>query len=227
MKGMGKFGSGLLGTTLKPFNAFLGALGETEFAVEFGNAETVHGTRVEGSRGFAEELEGLGRLSAAAPSVFAAGSSAICSVGMAVLGGEDEEGVGAVKVLLALDRPDAVGVAVSEEILACRVASVCQPLEERCGLANEILALLEGLFDLKEVTRSVWRNGEGFGGVNHEDGKLELKIGVLGLFCVGAVEFEGAFMGKEGGLLASAEMGVVEDGAIWGRRGCADGVCGG
>ena len=49
---------------------------------------------------------------------------------MAVLGGEDEERVCLVEILLVLRRPDAVGVAVREEILGCRVAAVGETLEE-------------------------------------------------------------------------------------------------
>ena len=53
----------------------------------------------------------------AAPAILAAGAGPVHSVQVAVLGGEDKEGVGAVKVLVVLDGAKPVGVAVSEKVL--------------------------------------------------------------------------------------------------------------
>ena len=41
-----------------------------------------------------------------------------------MLGGKDEERVGSVKVLLASDSANAVGVAVGKEVLSVRVATI-------------------------------------------------------------------------------------------------------
>jgi len=92
------------------------------------------------------------------------------------------------------------------------MAAVGEALEEGHGFLDEVFALLEGLFDLNEVAGFGGGDGEGFGGVDHEDGEFELEFRVLCFFGVGAVELEGALVGEEGGVFSGAEVGMVEDG---------------
>jgi hypothetical protein len=106
---------------------------------------------------------------------------------VAVLGGEDEQGESAVKVLAILVGADAIRVAVGEEILRGHVSAVGIALEERSGLLYEILPLFDGLFDVDDVTRRKFGDGKRLGGIDHEDGKLELQVWVLCLFGVRAV----------------------------------------
>ena len=64
-----------------------------------------------------EELNGFGALQVAALAVLAAGAGLVRSIWVAMLGGEDEEQVGAVKVLAVLDGAEPIGIAVSEKVL--------------------------------------------------------------------------------------------------------------
>ena len=91
------------------------------------------------------------------------------------------------------------------------MAAVGKTFEEGHGFLDEVFALLEGPFDLKEVARFSRGYGEGFRGVDHEDGEFELKFRILCLFGIGAVELESAFMGEEGSVFTGAEVGVVEN----------------
>jgi hypothetical protein len=74
------------------------------------------------------------------------------------------------------------------------VPSVCEPFEERGGFPDEVVSFFDGLFDLDDVGVGEDWDGEGFGGIDHEDGEFELKIWVLRLFRIRAVEFEGTFV---------------------------------
>jgi hypothetical protein len=151
VEGVGELGCGMLCRAFEPLDALSGAFGEAELAVELYYAEAVHGARVEGGGGLAEELEGLGGLTPAAPAVLAACARTVRCVRMAVLCSEDEEGVGAVKVLLALVGADAVCVAVCEKVLGGGVAAVGETLEEGECLRDEVVALLDGLFNVHDV----------------------------------------------------------------------------
>lgn len=185
---------------LEPFDALLGALGEAEFTVELGDPQTVHGTGVEGSGGFSEKLDSLGRFSATAPAILAASTGAVSGIGVAMFGGEDKERISFIKVLFSLYGSNAVGIAVSQEVLAGGMASVSQAFEEGSCFTNKIFALFESPFYDQEISRCVGGDGKGFGGVNHEDGELELEIGILGFLCIGTIEFQGAFVREEGSL---------------------------
>ena len=137
--------------------------------------------------GLLVELDRLGGLAAAPPAVLAAGAGAVGGVGVAVLGGEDEEGEGAVEVLAALVGADAVRVAVGEEVLGGHVAAVGEALEEGHGLVHEVVALREGLLDVHDVPRGLHGDGHRLGGVDHEHGELKLQVWVLRLLGVRAV----------------------------------------
>lgn len=158
---MGELGSRVFRAALEPFNALFGAFAQAELPVKLCDAETVHGAGVQRGGGLAEELQRFGGLAAAAPAVLAAGAGAVRGVGVAVLGGEDEEWVGAIKVLFGLDGADAVGVAVREEVLRGRVAAVCEALEQRGGLADELVAFFLGALYLHYVARGLDGDGEG------------------------------------------------------------------
>jgi hypothetical protein len=67
-----------------------------------------------------------------------------------MLGGEDEEGKGAVEVLAVLVRADTVRVAVCEEILRGHVSTVSIALEERRRFLYEILPLFDSLLDVNQ-----------------------------------------------------------------------------
>lgn len=104
------------------------------------------------------------------------------------------------------------------------MSTIGETLEEACGLPDELFALFGGLLDFDDAARGEGGYREGFGSVDHEYCELELEVRVLGFLCIGAIEFEGALVGKEGGLVAWAEMGVVEDGTRGWRR-CAERLC--
>lgn len=127
---VGKLGSSVLGGPLEPFNTFLWPFRHAEFAVEFGETEPVKGTGVGRCCGLAVKLNCLGRLSSAAPAILAACTGAVCGIRVAVLSSEDEEGKGTVKVLAVLVGPNAIRVAVSEEVLGGHVSTVSIALEE-------------------------------------------------------------------------------------------------
>ena len=74
---------------------------------------------------------------------------------MAVLGGRYEERVGAVKVLAVLDGAEPFGVVVGEKVLRGGVPAVREAFEEAGGLADEVIALLEGFLDL-DALPLVW-----------------------------------------------------------------------
>jgi len=112
VQSMRELGRRMLGATLEPLDALLRALRKSELSVEFGDTESVHRAGVERGAGFAVECESLGRLASAPPAVLTACSGTVGGIGVAVLGGEDEEWVRAVKVLFVLDGADAIGVAV-------------------------------------------------------------------------------------------------------------------
>ena len=114
---------------------------------------------------------------------------------MAVLGSEDEEGESAVKVLTVLVGPNAIRVAVGEEILRGHVSAVCIALEERRGLLYEIFPLRDRFFDVHDVARGKFGHGKRLGSIDHEDRKLELEVWVLCLFGVRAVQLECSSMG--------------------------------
>ena len=152
VEGMRKLGCCVLGRTLEPFYALFWSLGQTQFAVELGDAQTVHGTGVEGGSRLAEEGDGLCRLTSAAPAVLAACTRAVGGVGMVVLGCENEERVCTVKVLLGLDGANAVGITVGEEVLGCGMPPIGETLQKRGGLAHEVFTLFQRLLDLEEVT---------------------------------------------------------------------------
>lgn len=117
---------------------------------------------MEGGRRLAVELHSLGRLTTTSPSVLAASSGSVRRVWMAVLGGENEERVSPVEILPVLVRAYAIGVAVGEEILRGHVSPVGEALQEGRRLANELLALLDGLLDFHDVPGSGGGYGEGF-----------------------------------------------------------------
>ena len=97
----------------------------------------------------------------AAPAVLTAGAGPVCSVWVAVLGGEDKERVGAVKVLVVLDGAKPVGVAVGKKVLQSNVPMVHKAFEQAGGLMDEVIALLDGLFDLNDVGLGLDGDGEG------------------------------------------------------------------
>jgi hypothetical protein len=102
----------MLGTPLQPLDALLWPLREPQFAIEFGYAETVHGAGMDGRRGFAIELDGLGGFSSASPAILAARSGTVCGIWMSMFRGKHEEGEGAIEILPALDGADAVRITV-------------------------------------------------------------------------------------------------------------------
>jgi hypothetical protein len=226
VEGMGEFGCGVFSAPLEPLDTLLGALGEAEFTVELGNPQTVHGTGVEGSGGFAEKLDCLGRFPAAAPAVLAACTCTVGGIGVTMFGGQNEERISFIEVLFSFHGSDAIGAAVSQEVLAGGVASVSEALEEGGGFPDEIITFFESPLHDQEISRGVGRDGKRFGGVDHEYRELELEIGILGFLGIGAIELEGAFVREEGGLFAGAEVGVVEERAVGGRGGGTDGLGG-
>jgi hypothetical protein len=121
---------------------------------------------------------------------------------VAVLGGEDKKGKGAVKVLAVLVGTDPIRVAICQKILRGHVSTICVPLEEGSGLLDEIFTLFYRLFHLYHVGRREFGNGERLGSVDHEDGKFELQIRILRLFGIGAVKLQCSFMGEEGCLFS-------------------------
>lgn len=202
VEGMRELCRGVFGGAFKPLDAFLWSLRHTQFAVEFGNTEPVQCAGMGRSARFAIKLDGLGGLPTATPAILAACPGAVGGVRVAVFSGEDEEREGAVKVLAVLVCPDAIRVAVGEEVLRRHVTTISITLEEGSGLLYEIFALFDRLFNIHDVGRGKLGNWEGLGGVDHEDGKLKLEVRILCLFCVCAVELESSFVGQEGGLLS-------------------------
>jgi hypothetical protein len=99
------------------------------------------------------------------------------------------------------------------------VSTVGISLEEGRGLLYEIFALFDSLFDVHDVGRGGLGNGEGLGGVDHKDGKLELEVRVLSFFGVGTVELKGSFVGQKGCLLSGSQVRMVEDRPWWRRVG--------
>jgi len=195
MKSMRELGSCVLGGALKPFDAFLWSLGHAQLTIEFGNAETVQRPGMGRSGSFAVKLDSLGRLATAAPAILTACTSAVGGIGVAMFSRKNEEREGAIKVLAVLVCTNAVGEAVGKEVLRRHVTTVSIALEEGGGLLYEIIAFFDSLFDVHDVGWRGLRNGKCLGGVDHEDGKLELEVRVLGLFGVGAVELKGPFVG--------------------------------
>jgi hypothetical protein len=147
------------------------------------------------SGSFAVKLDGLGGLATAAPAVLATCTSPVGRIGVAMFRGKDKKGKGAIEVLSVLVRANSVSEAVGEEILRRHVSTVGVALEERRSLLYEIFALFNSLFDVHDVAWCGFRDGEGLGGVDHKDGKLELEVRVLSLFGVGAIELQGSFVG--------------------------------
>ena len=220
-----ELGRGVLGRALQVLDALLRALRQPQLAVELRDAQPVQRARVPCRRRLLVELDGLGRLPPAPPPVLAARSCTVGRIGVAVLGGEDEEGEGAVEVLAALVRADAVRVAVREEVLGGHVPAVGEALEEGHGLVDEVVALRDGLLDVHDVPRGLHGDRHRLGGVDHEDRELELQVRVLRLLRVRAVQLERALVRQQRRLVAWAQVGVVEDRACgWG--GCADGLSG-
>jgi len=211
VEGMRELCRSVLCGTLEPLDTFLRSLRQAKFAVEFGNAKPVQGSGVRRSGSFAVKLDGLCGLATTTPTVFAACTGAVGSVGMAVFCGEDEEREGAIKVLAVLVCAYAVRVTVGEEVLGRHVSTIGVALEEGGGLLYEVFALFDRLFDLYNVCRCGFGNGEGLGGVDHKDGKLELEVGILSFFGVGAIEFESSFVGQEGRLLSRPQVRMVKD----------------
>lgn len=197
VQGMRELGSSMLGGAFEPLDAFLRSLRQAQFAVKFGNSEPVQRTWVGRSPSLAVKLYCLCGLPTTAPPILAACSGTVGSIRVAVFGGENKKGKGAVKVLAILVCTDAIRVAIGQKILRGHVSTVCVPLEEGSGLFNEIFALIYRLFHVHHVGRREFGNGERLGSVDHEDGKFELQIRILRLFGVGAVQLQGSFMGEE------------------------------
>ncbi len=195
MQRVWEFRSRVLGGALEPFDALLGPLRQAQLAVEFSESEAVQRTGVGRSSGFAVKLYRFRRLTPAAPAVLTACPSSVRGIRVAVLGGEDKKGEGAVKVLAVLVGPNAIRVAVGEKILRGHVPAVCIALEERSGLLYKIFPLFDSLFDVHDVARGEFGDGKRLGGIDHEDGKLELEVWVLSLFGIRAVQLECSFVG--------------------------------
>ncbi len=83
------------------------------------------------------ELDSFGRIFAGAPAEFVAESRAVPGFCVAVFGGSDEEGKGAVVVFLTFPE-EARGVTVSEVVLSKGVAAVGEALEDVAGFAEEL-----------------------------------------------------------------------------------------
>jgi hypothetical protein len=143
-----------------------------------------------------------------------------------MLSGEDEEGKGTIKVLAVLVCPNAIRVAVGEEILRGHVSTVGIALQEGSSLLDEVFTFFDRLFDIDDVGRRELGNGEGLGGIDHEHCKLELEVWVLRLFGVGAIELKSSFVRQEGGLLSGAQVRMIED-WTWRGRMSTDGLCSG
>ena len=151
MEGVRELGCGVLCRAFEPLDALSGPFGQAKFAVEFYYAEAVHGAWVEGCGGLAEELERFRGLTPAAPAILAACARAVGCVRMAVLCGQDEEGICTIKVLLSLVGADPVCVAVCEKVLGGWMATVCETLEEGECLGDEVVSLFDRLFNVHDV----------------------------------------------------------------------------
>jgi hypothetical protein len=211
VEGMWELRSSMLGGALEPLDAFLWPLGHAQFAVELCDSEAVQGPWVRRSSSFAVELDCLCGLATAAPAILAAGTGSVGGIGVAMLSCEDEEREGTIKVLAVLVCADAVSKAVGKEVLGGHVSTVGVAFEEGGSLLYEIFALFDSFFDVYDVGRREGGNGEGFGCVDHKDGKLELEIGVLSFLGVGTVKLKGALVGEEGRLLSRPQVRMVED----------------
>jgi hypothetical protein len=131
-----------------------------------------------------------------------------------MFGGENKERISFIEVLFSFYSSNAIGVAVSQEVLAGGMASVSQAFEEGRCFTNEIFTLFKSPFHDQKVSRGIGGDGKRFGGVDHEYSELELEIRILGFLCIGTIEFQGALMREEGSLFPRAEMGVVEERAV-------------
>src|SRR5579863_697200 len=128
------------------------------------------------SGSLAVKLDSLGRLATAAPAILTARTSPVGGIGVAMFSRKNEEREGAIKVLTILVRANTVGEAVCKEVLRRHVSTVGIALEEGRGLLYEVFAFFDSLFDVDDVGWRELRNGKSLGGVDHEDGKLELEV---------------------------------------------------
>lgn len=129
MQRMGKLCSGMLCAPLEPLDTFPGIFGKPELAIEFCQAETIHGTRMLRGASLAEELHCFGAVSPAAPAVLATCACTVASIDVPVFRGNDEEGEGTIKVLFTPNRADSIGETVCQGVLRKNVAAICDALQ--------------------------------------------------------------------------------------------------
>jgi len=220
VEGVGEFGGRMLRRSFQPLDAFLWSLGQSQFSVQFRNAQSVLCTWVESSTSLPKELHSLRGLPPATPAVLTACTGTIRSIRMTVLGSKYEEGEGTIEVLLGLCSADPVGVTIGKEVLGWHVSPVRKFSQQGCGFAVEIVPFVLSLLDFDDVHARWFRGRDGpmLGGVDQEDGEFKLKLWVLCLLGVGTVELESVFMREEGGLLSRPQVGMVEDGTRGSRR---------
>lgn len=138
-----------------------------------------------------------------------------------MLGGKHEQRERAVKVLPCPNRPDPVRIAISQKVLRIRMTPVGESFQECDRLPHKIISflLVDGAHGRGRMAcgttgirtrirfRSLDRQIERLGGIDHEDGEFKDQFGVIGLFRVGAVEFECFVVGEQGGAGSRAQVG--------------------
>lgn len=109
------------------------------------------------------------------------------------------------EILPPSNRPNPIRITIRQEILRIRMTSIRQSLKQGSRFFHEVFSFLfiemcgrrGGGRGVGVGLRGV-RGGsgvEGFGGVDHEDGKFEDEFRVVCFFGVFSVKFEGFFIG--------------------------------
>lgn len=106
-----------------------------------------------------------------------------------MLGRKDKQRKRLFEILFPAHGADPVGIAIRQKILGVRMAARAERLEQRDGLADQVVAfLLVGRVALGGACGG--GRLEGFGGLDQEDGEFKAEFRVVGLFGARAVEFE-------------------------------------
>jgi hypothetical protein len=103
------------------------------------------------------------------------------------------------------------------------MSSVGETLEESHSFANKVFVFFYRFLNLHYISEGLLGDWHGLGSIDHKYSELELEVGVLRFFGIGSVEFESAFVRKEGSLVPWPEMRMIKDRTRRRRRG-ADGL---
>lgn len=130
-----------------------------------------------------------------------------------MLGGEDEEWESLVKVLSAPHGSNPIRIAIRQEILCVRMSPICQTLQQRRCLFDQLLPLVRQSRGFQSAAGdgpslvSVGGCDHALCRVDHKDRKLKHQFRVVCLFRILSIEIERPVVGEQRGLLARAEVG--------------------